>query len=159
MPAYAREQSGVDEPLTLRTALEDDLSIIGLDMHELLEGFGERYGVDLTRFDFTGLISPESGCNPLVALLLALYGALWVLGWVANVVAALCWLPFSWAKARLMLRAGIGEPATVARALLFPAWQPQTSAQVLTVGDLVASAAVGYFVKRERVRLVLAQPG
>ncbi|MBO2011010.1 hypothetical protein [Hymenobacter negativus] len=83
--------------------------------------------------------------------------ALWLLGWLANGVAALCWATFNWAKARLMLEGGVDAPTTVVRELLFPAVRPQPTAQVLTLGDFVASAAVGYFVKRERVRFVLAK--
>jgi hypothetical protein len=156
VPAYVQELSGVDEPLTLRTAIEDDLGMAGLDTEGLLLGFGKKYRVDLSQFDFTGLISPEPTGNPLQLVLLLLYAALFLLAWLANGVAALCWAPFSRAKARLMLKAGVGDPATIAQALLFPAARPQPTAQVLTVGDLVASAAVGYFVKRERVRVVLA---
>ena len=157
VPAYVRELSGVDEPLTLRTAIEDDLGMIGLDTEELLVGFGKQFRVDLTRFDFTGLISPESTGNPLVALLVLLYLALWLLGWVANGVAALCWAPFNWAKARLMLEGGVDAPTTVVRELLFPEARPRPTSQILTIGDFVASAATGYFVKRERVRFILAR--
>ncbi|MDB5267001.1 MAG: hypothetical protein JWP58_41 [Hymenobacter sp.] len=155
VPAYVQELSGVGEPLTLRTAIEDDLGMIGLDTEELLRTFGQQFRVDLTRFDFTGLISPEPGGNPLVVLLLLLYVALWLLAWVANGIAALCWAPFSLVRARRMLQAGIGALPPVVQSLS-PAARPWPTAQVLTVGDLVASAATGYFVKRERVRFVLA---
>ncbi len=156
VPAYVQELSGVDEPLTLRTAIEDDLGMVGLDTEALLLDFGKQYQVDLTRFDFTGFIGPEPTVNPLI-LLLPLYAALFLLAWLANGVAALGWAPFNLARARLMLKAGVGAPATTARALLFPDARPRTAAEVLTVGDLVASAAAGYFVKRERVRFVLAR--
>jgi len=157
VPAYVQEQSGVDESLTLRTAIEDDLGLAGIDTEELLLAFGTRYQVDFNGFDFTGCISPEPSGNPMVAPLLVLYAVLFVLGWLANGVAALCWAPFNWGKAQLMLRAGIGSPAAIARELLYPEARPRPVTQVLTVGDLVASAAVGFFVKRERVRLTLAK--
>ncbi len=157
VPAFVADKLGPDPTPTLQSALEDDFGMVGLDTENLLIEFGETYRVDLTQFDFTGCISPEPSFNPLLVLLLPPFVALFVLGWVANVVAALCCAPFSLSKARLMLRAGIGDPATIARALLFPELRPRPAAHILTVGDLVASAATGYFVKRERVRFVLAK--
>ena len=154
VPAYVRETTGVDEPVTLHTAIEDDLGMCGLDTEELLLGFGKQYQVDLTRFDFTGCISGEThefSCL-LVLVLLPLYLALFLLAWAANVLAALCWAHFSLSRAELMLKAGIGKPLTIVQTLLFPNYKPRSSAQTLTIGDFVASAAAGYFVKRERVR-------
>ena len=157
VPAYVKETLGVDEPVTLQTAIEDDLGITGLDTESLLLDFGTKYRVDLTRFDFTGCISSETSeysCL-LVLIMLPLYLALFLLAWAANSIAAICWAPFSLSKARLMLKGGIGEPSTIVRTLLFPRYQPRPSGQILTIGDFVASAATGYFVKRERVRFVL----
>ena len=47
VPAYVRETLGVDEQVTLYTAIEDDLGIVGLDMQELLFDFSKKYQVDL----------------------------------------------------------------------------------------------------------------
>lgn len=156
VPNYVAEKAGADETLTLGTAIEDDLGMAGLDTESLLTEFGETYQVDVSGFDFTGCISPEPTGNPLILVLLLPFAALFLLAWVANAVAAVCYAPFSRQKARLMLQAGIGDPATIARKLLFPATQLRPAAQVLTVGDFVASAAAGYFVKREAVRFALA---
>ena len=158
VPAYVRETLGVDEQVTLYTAIEDDLGIVGLDMQELLFDFSKKYQIDLLQFDFTGCISPEpTGDMLLPVLLLPLFAMLFLLAWAANVIAALCCAPFSLSRAPLMLRAGIGDPFTIARELLFPNMRPRPAAQILTVGDFVASAATGYFVKRERVRFALAK--
>lgn len=159
VPAYVREALGVRETVTLRTAVEDDLGITGLDTEALLVDFGRDYRVDLTKFDFTGCISDESqefSCL-LVLVLLPLYVVLFLLAWAANALVALCWAPFNLSKANLMLRAGVGKPSAIVQTLLFPHYQPRPSAQVLTIGDFVASAAAGYFVKRERVRFVLTR--
>lgn len=157
VPGYVQEMAGEREPVTLRTAIEDDLGMLGLDMVDLLQDFEQTYRVDLSRFDFTGFISPESSGGLLSVLLLPLFMVLFVLAWLANGVAALCYAPFSRAKAGLMLKAAIGDPVTVARELVFPAMRPRPAAHILTIGDFVASAATGYFVKRERVRFVLAK--
>lgn len=71
-----------------------------------------------------------------------------------------CYAPFGLPKARLMLRAGFETPTTIARTLLLPNLRPRPRDKILTVGELVASAATGYFVKREQVRFVvlLAKP-
>jgi len=158
VPAYVRGTLGVREAVTLRTAIEDDFGLCGLDTESLLLEFGEKYRVDLSRFDFTGCISDETAETSclLVLLLLPLYLALFLLAWAANIVAAVCWAPFNLPRARLMLRAGIGQPSAIVRTLLYPDHEPRPAAQILTVGDFVASAAAGYFVKRERVRFVLA---
>ena len=154
---FVADRLGADSQPTFLAAIEDDFGIVGLDTESLLVEFGETYRVDLSRFDFTGCISPEPTGNPLIMLLIPPFITLYVLAWVANAVAALCYAPFSLPKAQLMLKAGIGDPATIARELLFPPTRPRPAAQILTTGDLVASAATGYFVKRERVRFVLAK--
>ena len=112
----------------------------------------------MSKFDFTGCISPESTGNPLVLVLLPLYAGIFILAWITNIIVALCYTPFSLQKAELMLKAGIGKPSTIARELIFPDWHPRPANQILTVGDFVASAATGYFVKREKVHFVLANP-
>lgn len=159
VPAYVKEALGLSEAVTLRSAIEDDFGLCGLDTECLLKEFGAHYQVDLTRFDFTGCISEETteDSGLLMLLLLPLFLALFVLAWAANLVAAICSAPFGTEKAWLMLRAGVGNPVTIAQALLFPNFRPQPEEKVLTVGDLVASAATGYFVKREQVRFVLAK--
>ncbi|MBF9220491.1 DUF1493 family protein [Hymenobacter ruricola] len=159
VPGYVGDLLGATEPVTLRSALEDDFGLIGLDTEALLLQFGEQYQVDLTRFDFTDCISAETlpaSCL-LVPVLLPLYLALFLLGWAAHIVAALCQAPFNSARARVMLRAAAGRSATIADTLLFPNVRPRPREKILTIGDLVASAATGYFVKRERVRFVLVK--
>lgn len=158
IPNYIAEQAGVDEIPMLKTAIEDDLGMVGLDMQDLLFEFGETYKVDLSKFDFTGCISPEPNGNPLILVLLPVYAGLYILAWITNIVAAVCVAPFSLQKAELMLKAGIGKPSTIARELIFPDRHPRPANQILTVGDFVASAATGYFVKREQVRFVVANP-
>ncbi|MBO2011003.1 DUF1493 family protein [Hymenobacter negativus] len=159
VPPYIKDLLGVTEPVTFRSAIEDDFGLCGLDTESLLTQFGEKYQVDLTRFDFTDCISSEvseSSCL-LVLVLLPAFLALFILAWTANIIAAICYAPFGLEKARLMLRAGIGNPATIARTLLFPNVSPRPQEKILTVSDFVASAATGYFVKRENVRFILAE--
>lgn len=157
IPDYVAEKVGDDELPTLSTAIEDDLGIVGLDTESLLTEFGETYNVDLSKFDFTGCISPEPNGNLLILVLLLLYAGLFLLAWIANIIAAFCCAPFSLQKAGLMLKAGIGKPSTMARELIFPDMHPRPANQILTIGDFVASAATGYFVKRGQVRFVLAK--
>lgn len=158
VPSYVKDLLGVSVPLTLRSAIEDDFGVCGLDTESLLTQFGEQYKVDLTQFDFTDCISDETTEHSclLVLVLLPLFLALFILAWAANIVAAICFVPFGLRKARMVLRGGIGNPAAIARALLFPKWKPRLQDKILTIGDFVASAAVGHFVKREKVRFVLA---
>jgi hypothetical protein len=159
VPSYIKDFLGVTEPVTLRSAIEDDFGVCGLDTESLLLQFGEQYQVDLTQFDFTDCISsevPDSSCL-LKLFLLPLFLALFVLAWTANIIAAVCYAPFGIEKARLMLRAGIGNPATIARTLVFSNMRLRPQEKILTVSDFVASAAIGYFVKREQVRFVLAK--
>ncbi|MBC6609674.1 DUF1493 family protein [Hymenobacter sp. BT507] len=146
VPPFLADFVGVkNEPWTLRTAVEDDWGVAGLDTEELLLAFGEKYRVDLTKFDFTDFISPEgisSWPGFLVTILLPILLSLWL---IKTAVASLCWLfNRSWASAvwRFSLTGIFAKP------------RPLT--EVLTTGDFVASAVAGRFVKRERVRLVLA---
>jgi len=157
IPNYVAEIVGDDKLPTLKTAIEDDLGIVGLDTEELIFKFGETYKVDLSEFDFTGCISPEPNGDPLILVLLPLYAGIFILAWIANILAALCYAPFSLQRAGLMLEAGIGKPSTIARELIFPGTHPRPTSQILTVGDFVASAATGHFVKREQVHFVLAK--
>lgn len=159
VPSYVKEVLGISETVTLRSAIEDDFGVCGLDTESLLTQFGEQYRVDLTQFDFTDCISDEtseSSCLSVIVLL-PLFLAVFTIAWAANIVAAICIAPFGLQKARLMLRGGVGNPATIARALLFPNWKPRPVDKILTVGDFVASAATGYFVKRKKVRFVLTK--
>ncbi|HEX8351245.1 MAG TPA: DUF1493 family protein [Hymenobacter sp.] len=158
VPSYIKDSLGITQVVTLRSAIEEDFGLCGLDTEYLLTEFGKKYQVDLTRFDFTGCISDETteySCL-LVLFLLPAFLAIFILAWAANIIAAICYAPFGLHKARLMLRAGIGNPATIARTLLFPNVRPRPQEKILTVSDFVASAATGYFVKRENVRFILA---
>ncbi|MBW3126943.1 DUF1493 family protein [Hymenobacter profundi] len=147
VPPYLATMVGTqNEPWTLRTAVEDDWGVAGLDTEELLLAFGEKYRVDLTKFDFTGFISPEGltpwqGCVATVLLPSLLF--LWL---IKTAVAGLCWLfNRSWASAIWHFSlTSIGS-------------KPRPYSEVLTTGDFVASAAAGLFVKRERVRFALAR--
>ena len=159
VPSFIKDVLGISEPVMLRSAIEDDFGVCGLDTESLLTQFGEQYKVDLTQFDFTDCISDETleySCLS-VLVLLPLFLAVFVLAWAANIVAAISVAPFGIHKAKVMLRGGIGSPATIARTLLFPKWKPRPVEKILTVGDFVASAATGYFVKREQVRFILAK--
>jgi hypothetical protein len=157
IPNYVAKKVGENKLPTLKTAIEDNLGIVGLDTQELIFEFSEAYTVDLSKFDFTGCISPEPSGNPLILVLLPLYAGLFILAWIANIIAALFYAPFSLQKAELMLKAGIDKPSTIARELIFPDLHPRPTNQILTIGDFVASAATGYFVKREQVRFVLSR--
>ncbi len=149
VPAYMAELVGVEiKPWPLRTAVEDDWGVAGLDTEELLVAFGEKYRVDLSRFDFTGFISPEGmtlgqGCFATVVA-----GPLLALWLIKAALAGLCWLFIrSWAAVIWQLSV---------RQILWPT-KPRPTLEVLTTGDFVASAAAGHFVKRERVRFVLVK--
>ena len=157
LPKYVADELGADGLPKLQAAIEDDFGTVGMDTEELLIAFGKDYRVDLTGFDFSGCISPEPTGNPLIILLLLPFAVLFLLAWLAHIIAALCCAPFSRSRARLMLKAGIGAPVTIARELLHPGRKPRPASQILTVGDLVASAAAGRFVRREQVRFVLAK--
>lgn len=157
IPNFITNQVGVDKRPKLMTSIKDDLGIVGLDTQDLLFEFGEMYKVDMSKFDFMGCVSPEPNGNTLIIVLLPLYARLFLLAWIANIVAALCYAPFSLQKAGLMLKAGIGKPSVIARELIFPDAHPHPTNQILTIGDLVAFAATGYFVKREQVRFIVAK--
>lgn len=151
VPRYITEKLGVAGRPALSTAMEDDFGVADLDMASLLLEFGADYHVDLTKFNFTGFRSGSptwGGCLlffPKVLLLLS--------GWFAKAIVAL----FSWPGSAWRAKEIWPLPAL---SLWFPARVPakRPLSEVLTVGDFVASAALGHFVKREQVRFVLAAP-
>jgi hypothetical protein len=149
IPPYLAQKVGVAGTHALSTAIEDDFGIAGLDTESLLLEFGADYHVDLTKFDFTDFRIGEPGVGagllffPKVLLLLSC--------WLAKVtVALLVWPVSAWRAKEIW-----DLPAL---SFWFPAYFPakRPPSEVLTVGDFVASAALGYVVKRERVRFVLA---
>ena len=150
VPPYLAHFVGVDAEVSLQTAIEDDLRITDLDVEMLLVEFGRKYQVDLSDFDFTGFITYDGWAPyPGIFLLLRLtfYVVMLLPAWLVKVaVAALCW-PFDARWALAIWKTNLLK-------ILFPLKQPLPS-EVLTLGDFVASAAAGYFVKRERVRFVL----
>ena len=145
VPASLAYSVGVEDAVNLRTAIEDDFGIVGLDTEMLLVEFGKKYQVDLTNFDFTGLITPEPNfidSGDLIRLLLLIPA--W---FIKAALALVCW-PFNHSCAMVIWKTSLRKTL-----LTSPAFSPP--AQVLRVGDFVASAAAGYFVKREQVRFVL----
>ncbi|UOR07056.1 DUF1493 family protein [Hymenobacter aerilatus] len=145
VPPYLSDFVGVkNEAWTLRTAVEDDWGVAGLDTEQLLLAFGKKYRVDLAKFDFTGYITPDDLPPWQACLSSVLLPSLLFLWLIKTAVAGLCWLfNRSWTSAiwRFSLTGIFTKP------------RPYT--EVLTTGDFVASAAAGQFVKRERVRFVL----
>jgi len=154
VPAYLAHFVGVEETVNLQTAIEDDLGLFDLDAQMLLWEFSKKYQVDLAGFDFTGLVSSD-GWAPFPGLfqlfLFALRGLLLFPAWLVKLTAgALCW-PFDGVWARAIWKINLPEIFLPSQ----PYQRPRPS-QVLTLGDFVASAAAGHFVKRERVRFVVA---
>jgi len=147
VPPYLAKKVGVDEMLTLRTAVEDDFGLAGLDTESLLLEFGEEYQVDLSQFDFTGFISSEGFNSNIEEFIGAIILLLAFAVWLCKVfIAALCW-PFSKSIALSIREFGVLDFLAVRK--------PRPLHEVLTTGDFVASAAVGQFVKREQVRFTL----
>ncbi|MGI4741150.1 MAG: DUF1493 family protein [Janthinobacterium lividum] len=136
VPAYITERVDEQSP-SFKTRIEDDLGCSGDDMVELLEKFSKTYYVDVANFDFTGLISPEGG-DVLGCLLAAAY---FLVGWLLKTLAGLlCW-PFDSQLAQHLWQQHV--PAF---------WRPANAQpKPLNIGDFVASAAVGQFVRREQV--------
>lgn len=140
VPTYIAEKVGERTVPTLQNEIENGFGIAGLDTESLILQFSETYRVDLTAFDFTGLISPKgldsTGC--VLALPLAAY---FLAGWLLKTAASLlCW-PLDKHLAKRIWQWQV--PAF---------WRPAKSQpKPLVVGDFVASAAVGQFVRREQV--------
>ncbi len=142
IPAYLAERSGETTVPTLRTELENELSLTGDDLVETITEFADAYRVDVMAFDFTGLISPEGmdAVAPLFCLLAMIY---FLVGWLLKTAVALfCW-PFNHHLARRIWQQQV--PA------FWRAAAEQAQPKALTIGDFVASAAVGQFVRREQV--------
>lgn len=140
-----------EEPYGLHLRLEEDLGLGGLDTKEFLTEFGARFQVDLSRFDFSTYISPEPGTIYLPGPLQWLFSLpVYLLIWASCLLVAAICLPFSRRRAQHFWQrtSSMGWP-TAQPVEYSPGPYP------LCFGDLVASAAVGRFVKREAVRFVL----
>ncbi len=142
VPAHLAQYIGETKVPALRAELENELGVTGDDLVETITEFLEKYRVDIGAFNFTGLISPEG--VDFIATLLFLPAALYFLvGWLLKTVAGLlCW-PFDSHLGRRIWQQQV--PAF---------WRPadgQSQPKALAIGDFVASAAVGQFVRREQV--------
>lgn len=142
VPTYLAQKVGVRATPLLKAGLEYEFGIAGLDTESLLLEFAETYRVDVTAFDFTGLISPEGPdlwdtiwFFPLATYLLT--------GWLLRtVVVLLCW-PFNRHLAQRIWQQQLPR--------FWRSADGQAQPKALTIGDFVASAAVGRFVRREQV--------
>jgi hypothetical protein len=149
IPPYLAKQVGVDETPTLRTTVEDDFGLAGLDTESLIIEFSEKYQVDLSQFDFTGFISSE-GPDSIIGGYIAVIAMLLVFPvWLCKLLIALLFWPFSKSMAT-----SISEFSTIG---FFSSHKPRPLSEVLTTGDFVASAALGRFVKREQVRFTFVK--
>jgi|GEM_PF-3409836 len=142
VPSFLGRRSGETTTPSLRTELENELSIAGYDLVEAITEFAEAYRIDVAAFDFRGLISPE-GIDSWDTIWFFPLAAYFLAGWLLKtVVSLLCW-PFDSQLARRIWQQQV--PAF---------WQSaasQSQPKPLNIGDFVASAAVGQFVRREQV--------
>ncbi|QIX63340.1 DUF1493 family protein [Hymenobacter sp. BT18] len=147
VPAFVEDRLGCKAEYGLRTGVEEDMCVVGLETEELLLEFSEQFRVDVSKFDFTGLISPEGfEGNPLHLIVFLLFLSVYAVAWTTKLLIGLVYLPFNSKAAISLIKEPIGNPF---------ASTPKPRHEILTIGDLVASAAAGHFVKRERVRFVL----
>ncbi|QJX48536.1 DUF1493 family protein [Hymenobacter taeanensis] len=154
VPTFVKEALWWEDAYNLRTGIEEDMGCGGEDTEELLLSFSERFSVDISNFDFTGLISSEPGSdgNPLYTFLLLFYVAVYLIAWVVKLLVGIFYWPFNPKSATKLIKEPIGNP------FASELQQPKSPQEILTIGDLVASAAAGHFVKRERVRFVIVRP-
>ncbi|UOQ51525.1 DUF1493 family protein [Hymenobacter cellulosivorans] len=150
--AFVETQLACEAQERLRTSIEDDMGSYGDDTVELLENFAKQFNVDVTKFDFTGFISPEGfeDGNPLHLIVFLLFISVYAVAWATKLMMGLTYLPFNPKAAISLIKVPIGNPFAPTHAL-----HPKSRHDTLTIGDFVASAAAGRFVKRERVRFVL----
>lgn len=137
-PVFLAKKAGVRAAPALRAELEYALAITGLDTELLLLEFAEAYGVDITAFDFTDLLLPD-GPN-LLDMLLFFPGVVYLLvGWLLKLLKN----PLNKSFPRSLAQGIAQQTAT--------SWPPKPQQPLLTIGDFVASAAVGRFVRRGQV--------
>jgi len=145
VPIFLAHKAGVQTAPALRAEMEYALAIAGLDTELLLLEFAEAYEVDLTAFDFTGALLPDGPDLLDTLFFFPLLAYLLVSGLLKAVRAGLGWPSATgWARRSGRQRA----PAF---------WQSAPPTPLLTIGDFVASAAVGRFVRREQVRFRLVR--
>ncbi|WP_162910556.1 DUF1493 family protein [Hymenobacter oligotrophus] len=150
--AFVEKQLGCEAEYGLRTGVEEDMGSAGLDTEQLLCEFSEQFRVDVSKFDFTGFISPEGfqdGGTPLWIILGLFFLAVYVIAWTTKFLIGAIYWPFNPKAATSFINEPIGNPFHST-----PAPPRKSQHDILTIGDFVASAAAGYFVKRERVRFV-----
>jgi hypothetical protein len=154
VPAFIEKLLGCEADHGLRTSVEEDMGSAGLDTEELILSFSKQFDVDISRFDFTGFISAEPGVdvNPLYGLVLLFMLAVCVVGWATKFLIGVVYWPFNPKAAAALIQEPIGNPfASTTASVPVPCCRQDS----LTIGDFVASAAAGHFVKREQVRFVL----
>lgn len=65
------------DQLTTDTRLLQDIGADGADGWELMEAFGERFGVDLSAFEPALHFGPEAGGDPITGLVVLLFRPRW----------------------------------------------------------------------------------
>ncbi len=138
-----------DEENTLRTKIEEDLGITGIDAAELMDKFAQTYKVDLSEFDFSKHFSPEgfSG-NPIVIV----FAAILLIGFIIKMVVALAIYPFDPTLNKKIQHYSLSDGmSNVFRKI----WPDEERLQDVTIQDLVTSAVTGKFTKRETVKFEL----
>jgi hypothetical protein len=138
VPVFLAKQVGARATPALRAELEYALAITGLDTELLLLEFAEAYGVDITAFDFNDVLLPDG--PDLLDTLLFFPVVIWLLvGGLLKILGN----PLS-----RLFPARLAQRMEQQLATIRP---PKSRQPLLTIGDFVASAAAGRFVRREQV--------
>ncbi len=155
--SFVQDKYWLEQDSTLKTSIEDDLGITGIDAEELLNAFSELFNVDLCNFDFDEYFAYEGKAinNPIDILLtpLAVMAmALLLVAFFAQCLLSLAILPLNKRKAKEVLDFSLTSQWGIYSRRRWPNKNPE---RTFNIGDLVASAVAKRFVKREQIRFVL----
>lgn len=146
---FIKEEYGWEKDSSFHTLIEDDLGISGDDASEMMDKFSKKYSVDLSGFTFSKYFSPE-GNNSLFPLNLIVLTLLFVAGIIKYLLLAIFFIIsrkiYNWILRNIHIRKTMKD---------FLAYFEPENAGLLTVRDLIVSAACGKFKQRDEVRFVL----
>ena len=147
----------LEKDSNLKTAIENDLGITGLDAEELFKSFSKEFNTDMSDLDFDKYFAYEGkemdSFKGILVAPVAISGLLLLfIFFLIQCVVGLIILFFDKQKAKKIFGFSLTGTWGLYSRRRWPNKHPENT---FNLGDLVASAVAGRFVKREKIHFKL----